>query len=387
MDGDKQYRIGKNKNGCEALVGSLKFHLHSAKVVLEGLRLGVNLVFPQLRPPYGIDGWAHIMNQLAVESQAVEAVMTAMEKHEQSIYVQEAGCLFVWTFLVKVVNETHVSYGLDYVGCPAGGEIKVNLALAGKGETASSRRVNNSQRQLLSAEGLNGLSRPCITLGTRRNTRIQGEQGCAALFFLSTLPGKLRNLIIEKGAVQIAKRVLEAQKEIAPARTWAARLLQQLTGEDFSQHIMKIDVPGPRMDDDFLEDLTKEDPSCTRYCGCRGPWDELAPFPGDLAQNESTSSDSNEEIEAETLGDTLANNEGKEDPKSKTRFQMTSEEKKEIARWKQIADVSDSMEATNAKLDWESSQRQAKYKVQRARRESKSRVQKVAREKEEKQEK
>jgi len=41
------------------------------------------------------------------------------------------------------------------------------------------------------------------------------------------------------------KKVMHAQAEILPARTWAARVLQQLTGKDYSEHIMPIQVPGP----------------------------------------------------------------------------------------------------------------------------------------------
>mmetsp|Transcript_41877 Transcript_41877/g.132039 ORF Transcript_41877/g.132039 Transcript_41877/m.132039 type:complete len:320 (-) Transcript_41877:46-1005(-) len=270
---------------------------------------------------------------------------------KKSVHVQEAGCIFIWTFLVKVVNETHITYGLEYAGCPAGGKLQVNLALAGKvAESGGVERIikalhNFGHAHEYEREGFN-----------------VGEQGCAALSFLSELPGKLRSLIIDNGAIQLAKRVLEAQKDIAPARTWAARLLQQLTGQDFSEHIMKIDVPGPRMDDDVWEDLANGYSKCRRYCGCRGDWDELAPYPGDLESSNSTSTKKKKTKEFRSKLETLAREKGGGDGKDEPMHRMTPEEKKEIARWKKIADVSDSVEAINAQHDWETSQRQAKLK-------------------------
>ena len=48
-------------------------------------------------------------------------------------------------------------------------------------------------------------------------------------------------------------------------------------------------MPGPRMDDDVWEDVANGYSKCRRYCGCRGDWDELAPYPGDLESSNSTS--------------------------------------------------------------------------------------------------
>mmetsp|Transcript_41877 Transcript_41877/g.132040 ORF Transcript_41877/g.132040 Transcript_41877/m.132040 type:complete len:231 (-) Transcript_41877:932-1624(-) len=92
LDGEKQYRIGKNKNGCEALVETLKVHLHSAKIVLEGLRLATNLAYAQPRPPYGVDGWAHMINQnLLGKLGAFPLFVQAMKRHEGNADIQSTG--------------------------------------------------------------------------------------------------------------------------------------------------------------------------------------------------------------------------------------------------------------------------------------------------------
>ena len=48
---------------------------------------------------------------------------------------------------------------------------------------------------------------------------------------------------------------MHAQAEVLPARTWAARVLQQLTGKDYSHAIMPIQVPGPSAEAAALDEV------------------------------------------------------------------------------------------------------------------------------------
>lgn len=305
VNAERQRRVGQNKCGCKALILALQNHKNNGRVMLEAMQLAANLCHAQPDNPFGMRGWAHTLNQaeigrnlgikyvvggmgvhlgaadiqdagiralanLAYNSTlntdrvvkwgGVPAVVAAMNQHPDDLRVQEGGCLFVWSLLANIENETHITYGLEHTGAPAGGKVHVDLRVAGHvaecGGVAAVVKALDSFGHFTEPEEDDWLN--------------VGEQGCAALWFLSTLPGKLRQSIVDAGAVEVARRVATAQAEIAPARTWAARLLEQLTGESHADLIMEIQVPGI----DANKDRMKSAESCVYphrpYCGCFG---------------------------------------------------------------------------------------------------------------------
>ena len=50
-----------------------------------------------------------------------------------SLTAQDAGCMFFSCILTRISGETHITYGLDYEGASAGGEIEINLGVAAAG--------------------------------------------------------------------------------------------------------------------------------------------------------------------------------------------------------------------------------------------------------------
>jgi hypothetical protein len=55
-----------------------------------------------------------------------------MRAHQQDIKVQEGGCLFVWSVLASIHNESYITYGLEMTGAPGAGHVEVDLSVAGR---------------------------------------------------------------------------------------------------------------------------------------------------------------------------------------------------------------------------------------------------------------
>lgn len=102
-----------------------------------------------------------------------------------------------------------------------------------------------------------------------------GEQGCAALWYLSSVPGRLREAVRSKGGVELAKMVIRTQRNVSEcAVTWGARLLEQLTGKDCSKYRMAVQVPGPSVYDDRIREIKSGERVCQAGCGCEGLQEE-----------------------------------------------------------------------------------------------------------------
>ena len=314
MNANEQAALSR-KGACAAVVVTLKKHRGSAPVVLAALRLATNLCYAQPRNPFGFAGWAHthaqdelgrkqsgiadivkaMTNHTAsaevqdagvralanlvynntdnvlrcVRDKGLEAVIAGMEAHPTDIKVQEGGCLFVWSVLASIHNESYITYGLEMTGAPGAGSVDVDLSVAGRLAELGAVPV------VMSALKTFG----CVTEMEVEGYNV-GEQGCAALWFLSVQPGRLRTSIMEAGAVSLAEKVLRAQNDILPARSWAARLLEQLTGSDYSEFVMPIQVPGPDARAKALKEVKECVWECPYYCGCNGTWGINRPAPG-----------------------------------------------------------------------------------------------------------
>ena len=307
MSSNEQDALGRHRGACAAVAVTLKRHMSNEGVVLAALKLACNLCYAQPRSPMGFAGWAHTYSQgelgvtqegitdivkamqfhqvsaevqdagiraltnlvynhtenvhLAVKDGAAEAVLAAMKAHPSDMRVQEGGCIFVWSLVASIKHEKYITYGIEMTGAPGGGRVRVDLSVAGwLAEIGMVPAVIHA----LNAFG--------CEMGSDREGINVGEQGCAALWFLSTKPGRLRSLIIESGGVSLAEKVLHEQAEVPPARTWAARLLQQLTGRDFSQYLMPMQVPGPNVRQRALQEVKDCKWQCPYYCGCNGTW-------------------------------------------------------------------------------------------------------------------
>jgi hypothetical protein len=81
LNAEKQDRIGRHKNGCRALISVLQvifvmsksnvrdtFFVQNfksnAEVIHEAFALAANLAFAQPKNPFGMNGWAHLFNQV-----------------------------------------------------------------------------------------------------------------------------------------------------------------------------------------------------------------------------------------------------------------------------------------------------------------------------------
>ena len=96
-----------------------------------------------------------------------------------------------------------------------------------------------------------------------------GEQGCAALWFLGSKPGRLRDSVREAGGIELAKTVIRTQSNASLcAATWGARLLEQLTGKNCSKYMMDIQIPSPDVLQDQLDEIKTGVKVCRPYCGC-----------------------------------------------------------------------------------------------------------------------
>jgi hypothetical protein len=96
-----------------------------------------------------------------------------------------------------------------------------------------------------------------------------GEQGCAALWFLGSKPGRLRDSVREAGGIELAKTVIRTQRNASLcAATWGARLLEQLTGKNCSKYMMDIQIPSPDVLQDQLDEIKTGVKVCRPYCGC-----------------------------------------------------------------------------------------------------------------------
>ena len=307
MNAKEQDTLGRSKGACAAVAVTLKRHSTEEPTVLAALKLACNLCYAQPKNPFGLAGWAHTHSQhelggkqgaisdivhamgvhaasaevqnagiralsnlvynhtenalRATRDRGIETVLAGMKAHPGEMLVQEAGCTFVWSILASIENESYITYGLEMTGAPGAGQVAVNLSIAGRLAELGAVPV------LMHALDTYG----CVTEFDREGLNV-GEQGCAALWFLSVRPGRLRNSIIEAGGEAVARRVLHAQAEVPPARTWAARLLQQLTGKDFSSHFMPIQVPGPDAMADAEKQVTQCVFECPYYCGCNDTW-------------------------------------------------------------------------------------------------------------------
>jgi hypothetical protein len=97
-----------------------------------------------------------------------------MRAHQQDIKVQEGGCLFVWSVLASIHNESYITYGLEMTGAPGAGHVDVDLSVAGRlAELGAVTAVMTSLRAF-----------GCVTDMEEEGYNV-AEQGCAALWFLS----------------------------------------------------------------------------------------------------------------------------------------------------------------------------------------------------------
>ncbi len=307
LNANEQDTLGRTKGACAAVAVTLKRHSKEEPTVLSALKLACNLCYAQPKNPFGFAGWAHTHSQnelggkqgaisdivhamgahvasaevqnagiralsnlvynhtenalRATRDRGIETVLAAMKAHPEEMLVQEAGCTFVWSILASIQNESYITYGLEMTGAPGAGQVAVNLSVAGR--LAELGAVPVLVHALDAYGGVTEFDREGVNVG---------EQGCAALWFLSVRPGRLRNSIVEAGGEAVARRVLHSQAEVPPARTWAARLLQQLTGKDFSSHFMPMQVPGPDAMADAVKQVTECVYECPYYCGCNDTW-------------------------------------------------------------------------------------------------------------------
>ena len=251
LNANEQDALGRTRGACAAVAVTLKKHLESESTVLTALKLACNLCYAQPKSPFGFAGWAHTYSQnelgeklgaisdivkamtqhaayapvqdagiralsnlvynhtenalRATRDHGVQAVFAAMEAHPEDMMVQEAGCTFVWSILACIRNESYITYGLEMTGAPGAGQVAVNLSVAGRlAELGAVPRVI----QALNSHG-------CSTQLEGEGFNV-GEQGCAALWFLSVRPGRLRATIVAAGGEALARKVLHAQQEVPP---------------------------------------------------------------------------------------------------------------------------------------------------------------------------
>ena len=251
LNANEQDALGRSRGACAAVAVTLKKHPENEPTVLSALKLACNLCYAQPKSPFGFAGWAHAYSQnelggklgaisdivkamtkhatsphvqnagiralsnlvynhtdnvlRATRDRGMEAVFAAMEAHPEDMMVQEAGCTFVWSILASIRNESYITYGLEMTGAPGAGQIAVDLSIAGRlAEAGAVSRV---------AQALNAFG--CSTEFDREGFNV-GEQACAALWFLSVRPGRLRSSIIAAGGEALARKVLHAQEEVPP---------------------------------------------------------------------------------------------------------------------------------------------------------------------------
>ena len=243
MNANEQDALGRHRGACAAVVVSLKQHMDNEVVVLAALKLACNLCYAQPKNPFGFCGWAHTYSQgelggrqqgipdivqtmkihkespdvqnagiraLAnlvynhtdnvlrnVEHKGIEAVIAGMKAHPTEMAVQEGGCLYIWSMLASIHNESYITFGIDMAGASGAGNVTVDLSIAGRlAELGAVPAVIHA---------LNTFG--CDTEGEINEDINVGEQGCAALWFLSVKPGRLRKCIIESGGIALAEKV------------------------------------------------------------------------------------------------------------------------------------------------------------------------------------
>jgi len=107
-----QNELGGKQNGIPDIVKAMERHVGLAEVQDAGIRALANLVYN------------HSDNVLrAVKDKGIEAVIAAMREHPAEVSVQEGGCLFIWSILATVRNESYITYGLEMTGAPGAGHV------------------------------------------------------------------------------------------------------------------------------------------------------------------------------------------------------------------------------------------------------------------------
>lgn len=99
----EQDEIGR-MGGVRYVTNTMKQHETAEEIQSLGIRALANLAYNHTENAARVVKWG-----------GIEAVLEAMRIHKTSFAVQEAGCIFVWSCLVSIKNETHITYGYNYM--------------------------------------------------------------------------------------------------------------------------------------------------------------------------------------------------------------------------------------------------------------------------------
>lgn len=90
--------------GVRFITNAMKHHDTTEEIQNLGTRALANLAYN------------HTQNAArAVKWGSIERVVDAMRVHTDSFMVQEAGCIFLYSCAMSIQNETHITYGVDYL--------------------------------------------------------------------------------------------------------------------------------------------------------------------------------------------------------------------------------------------------------------------------------